>query len=87
MSALFMNYDLVWFQIHEMLRIEGDGEEQVQEELQVKQLRCLLCLLLTAQRLSGLQPLVPQRNEVVIALSIEVPEKQQVVSVVVKSFQ
>jgi hypothetical protein len=32
-------------------------------------------------------PLVPQRNEVVIALSIEVPEKQQVVSVVVKSFQ
>ena len=55
MSALFMNYDLVWFQIHEMLRIEGDGEEQVQDELQVKQLRRLLCLLLTAHRLSGIQ--------------------------------
>jgi hypothetical protein len=35
MSALFMNYDLVWFQIHEMLRIEGEGEEQLQDELQV----------------------------------------------------
>jgi hypothetical protein len=35
MSALFMNYDLVWFQIHEMLRIEGGGDEQVQDELQV----------------------------------------------------
>ena len=52
MSALFMNYDLVWFQIHEMLRIEGEGEEQVQDELQVtllqqfdagcEQLKCLL---------------------------------------------
>lgn len=35
MSALFMNYDLVWFQIHEMLRIEGGGDEQVRDELQV----------------------------------------------------
>lgn len=35
MSALFMNYDLVWFQVHEMLRIEGGGEEQVRDELQV----------------------------------------------------
>jgi hypothetical protein len=39
MSALFMNYDLVWFQIHEMLRIEGGGEEQVQDELQVPRTR------------------------------------------------
>jgi hypothetical protein len=41
MSALFMNYDLVWFQIQEMLRIEGGGDEQVRDELQVCQVpRC-----------------------------------------------
>ena len=32
-SVLFTNYDLIWFQIHEMLRIEKGGDEQVGDEL------------------------------------------------------
>jgi hypothetical protein len=82
MSALFMNYDLVWFQIQEMLRIEGGGEEQVQDELQVARMQLYddvasWCLN-TSQ---AYNPLVPQKNEVVIALSIEVLGKQQVLSI------
>ena len=82
MSALFMNYDLVWFQIQEMLRIEGGGEEQVQDELQVARIQLYddvagWCLN-TSQ---AYNPLVPQKNEIVIALSIEVPGKQQVLSI------
>ena len=33
-SVLFTNYDLIWFQIHEMLRIEKGGQEQVKDELE-----------------------------------------------------
>mmetsp|Transcript_2276 Transcript_2276/g.5367 ORF Transcript_2276/g.5367 Transcript_2276/m.5367 type:complete len:260 (+) Transcript_2276:38-817(+) len=32
-SILFTSYDLIWFQIHEMLRIEKGGEEQIPDEL------------------------------------------------------
>lgn len=32
-SVLFTNYDLIWFQVHEMLRIEKGGEEQIGDEL------------------------------------------------------
>lgn len=30
---IFENYDTLWWQIHEMLRIEKGGEEQIQDEL------------------------------------------------------
>eukprot|EP00285_Hemiselmis_virescens_P007894 CAMPEP_0173390616 /NCGR_PEP_ID=MMETSP1356-20130122/15528_1 /TAXON_ID=77927 ORGANISM="Hemiselmis virescens, Strain PCC157" /NCGR_SAMPLE_ID=MMETSP1356 /ASSEMBLY_ACC=CAM_ASM_000847 /LENGTH=182 /DNA_ID=CAMNT_0014348055 /DNA_START=72 /DNA_END=620 /DNA_ORIENTATION=- len=33
-SVLFTSYDLIWFQIHEMLRIEKGGEEQIPDELE-----------------------------------------------------
>mmetsp|Transcript_52673 Transcript_52673/g.127581 ORF Transcript_52673/g.127581 Transcript_52673/m.127581 type:complete len:180 (-) Transcript_52673:610-1149(-) len=33
-SMLFTNYDLIWFQTHEMLRIEKGGEEQIDDELE-----------------------------------------------------
>jgi hypothetical protein len=29
----FENYDTIWWQVHEMLRIEGGGEEQIADEL------------------------------------------------------
>jgi hypothetical protein len=32
-SFLFTDYDIIWFQIHEMLRIEKGGEEQLSDEL------------------------------------------------------
>ena len=31
---LFTNYDIIWFQIQEMLRIEKGGREQVIDELE-----------------------------------------------------
>ena len=85
MSALFMNYDLVWFQIHEMLRIEGGGN--VQDELQVTRMQLhddVAGWCLNSSK--AYNPLVPQKNEVVIALSIEVPGKQQVLSIDRKLF-
>jgi len=33
-SANFLNYDLIWFQIHEMLFIEKGGDKQIPEELE-----------------------------------------------------
>jgi hypothetical protein len=33
-SVLFTNYDLIWFQIQEMLRIEKGGDEQLAEEIE-----------------------------------------------------
>ena len=30
----FESYDTIWWQIHEMLRIEQGGEEQIEDELQ-----------------------------------------------------
>eukprot|EP01114_Cavostelium_apophysatum_P022651 TRINITY_DN8263_c0_g1_i1.p1 TRINITY_DN8263_c0_g1~~TRINITY_DN8263_c0_g1_i1.p1 ORF type:complete len:280 (+),score=52.71 TRINITY_DN8263_c0_g1_i1:86-925(+) len=33
-SITFMNYDILWLQIHEMLHIEQGGEAQIQEELE-----------------------------------------------------
>jgi hypothetical protein len=32
-SVLFTDYDIIWFQIHEMLRIEKGGDEQITDEL------------------------------------------------------
>jgi hypothetical protein len=32
--VLFTNYDLIWFQIQEMLRIEKGGEAQIKDELE-----------------------------------------------------
>jgi hypothetical protein len=32
-SFLFTDYDIIWFQIHEMLRIEKGGDEQLSDEL------------------------------------------------------
>lgn len=32
-TLIFENYDTIWYQIHEMLRIEKGGEEQIADEL------------------------------------------------------
>ena len=32
-SFYFECYDTIWYQIHEMLRIEKGGEDQIQDEL------------------------------------------------------
>ena len=58
-TIFFENYDTMWWQVHEMLRIEKGGEEQIADEL------------------AAFNPLIPQGNELVITMMIEIGDPQR----------
>lgn len=53
-TLFFENYDTMWWQVHEMLRIEKGGEGQIADEL------------------AAFNPLIPQGNELVTTMMIEI---------------
>lgn len=58
-TIFFESYDTMWWQVHEMLRIEKGGEEQIADEL------------------AAFNPLIPQGNELVATMMIEIGDAQR----------
>ena len=58
-TLYFESYDTMWWQVHEMLRIEKGGEEQIADEL------------------AAFNPLIPQGNELVTTMMIEIGDAKR----------